>query len=115
MIYPYMVYKVVNGEEEYWVAKSTSLKGCIGQGISTKEAETELEENEIAWLETAKELNMTVPEIPSLRENEYSGKITLRFSPIEHMKAAMFAKVEGISLNQYISDAISNYNALMLK
>ena len=108
MIYPYMVYKVVNGEEEYWVAKSTSLKGCIGQGISTKEAETELEENEIAWLETAKE-------IPSLRENEYSGKITLRFSPIEHMKAAMFAKVEGISLNQYISDAISNYNALMLK
>lgn len=115
MIYPYMVYRVKNGEEEYWVAKSSCLKGCIGQGETPNDAEAELEKNEFEWIDTAKELHMEIPEIPSVKENEYSGKITLRFSPMEHMKAVMLAKVEGVSLNQYISDAVSNYNAFMLK
>lgn len=47
MIYPYMVYRVKNGEEEYWVAKSSCLKGCIGQGETPNDAEAELEKNDI--------------------------------------------------------------------
>ena len=47
MIYPYMVYRVKNGEEEYWVAKSSCLKRCIGQGETPNDAEAELEKNDI--------------------------------------------------------------------
>ena len=43
--------------------------------------------------------------------NEYSGKLTLRISPSEHEKAAKYAKREGVSLNQYINDAVVAKNA----
>lgn len=40
----------------------------------------------------------------------YSGKITTRVSPHVHRQAAMLAAEQGISLNQYISDAIVALN-----
>ena len=108
MKYGYFTYKLETADGLVWVAESLSLKGCVGQGTTAEKAVTELEQNEVEWLETAKKLNL---EIPTEQTNSYSGKISLRLEPSEHRKAAIRAKLEGISLNQYLSDAVVAKNA----
>ncbi len=113
MKYPFTVFQMENEGHVFWVAKSIYLKGCIGQGDAQEEAINELSENEKAWLETAAEIGIPIPEIPIEHPVEYSGKMTLRISPTVHGQAAMYAKKEGISLNQYINDAVVTRNAMM--
>ncbi|SDJ70761.1 Predicted nuclease of the RNAse H fold, HicB family [Lachnospiraceae bacterium G41] len=62
--YPYVVLQTEVEGQVFWIAKSTYLKGCVGQGDEKAEAISELEENEKAWLETAAEIGMEIPEIP---------------------------------------------------
>ena len=50
----------VNGHY-FWVAESEALPGCVGQADYFDEAVKELEENEIIWLETAKEASIQMP------------------------------------------------------
>lgn len=98
--------------ERCWVAKSTSLDGCIGTGDTQEEAVRELEENEAAWLETAEELGLEIPPVPvETAEEEYKGKFTVRTSPFEHKRIAEQARKQGLSLNQYVNMAIAAYNA----
>ena len=111
--YPFKVYQAENEGHIFWIAKSTGLKGCVGQGDLLVDAISELEENEQAWLETAKETGIPIPEIIIEREENYSGKMTLRLAPYIHMQAVQFAQKEGISLNQYINNAVVSQNALM--
>ena len=113
MKYPFKVYQTESEGHMFWVAKSSSLKGCVGQGDLMSEAIAELEENEEAWLETAKETGIPIPKILVEREETYSGKMTLRLAPYVHMQAVMFAQKEGISLNQYINNAVVSQNAAM--
>ena len=95
----------------FWVAKSASLKGCVGQGETAEEAISELEENEQEWIATAKEVGIAIPPVPVEATQEYSGKLTVRIAPGVHREAAQIAKAEKVSLTQYISDAIVNWNA----
>lgn len=111
MKYPFNVTFTKEGNESYWVARSLCLKGCIGVGNSPEEATAELTENESAWLESAAEIGMEIPEIPVERKNTYSGKLSLRISKSVHERAAEEAKKEGISLNQFINDAIVSYTS----
>ncbi|MCR5323028.1 MAG: toxin-antitoxin system HicB family antitoxin [Lachnospiraceae bacterium] len=111
MIYPFVVNQSKVEEHVFWVAKSSSLKGCVGQGETVEEAVAELENNEQEWLETAKEFHITIPEVPIDVDREYSGKLTVRIAPVVHRDAALLAKSENVSLTQYISDAIVNWNA----
>jgi predicted HicB family RNase H-like nuclease len=39
-------------------------------------------------------------------EKSYKGNLNIRLSPELHKKAAYYASLKGISLNQYINDAI---------
>ncbi len=111
--YPFKVYQTENEGHIFWIAKSSYLKGCVGQGDTSADAIAELEENEAAWLETAKEAGIPIPEIPVEHVEDYSGKMTLRLAPFVHMQASIFAQQEGISLNQYISNAVVSQNAVM--
>lgn len=95
----------------FWVAKSAALKGCVGQGETAQDAITELESNETEWLITANECGIPIPAPSIQKENSYSGKVSLRFSAFTHQEASENAKSLGVSLNQYISDAIVYYNA----
>lgn len=52
---------VSNGLKTIWIAKSVSLKGCVGQGNTSREAIRELEENERVWLSVAKEERIPIP------------------------------------------------------
>ena len=67
--------------------------------------------NEEAWLETAKEFGIEIPEIPCEPINPFSGKFTVRVAPYVHKAAAEIAKKQGVSLNQYVNDAIVAQNS----
>lgn len=110
MKYPFRVYQTRGEDHVFWVAEIPTLKGCIGQGDTIEAALAELEENEMIWLETAEEFGIEVPEIPVELFAEYSGKFTARVAPYVHQQAAELAKKQGISLNQYVNDAIVAQN-----
>lgn len=111
MKYEFKVYQMQVDEHLFWVAKSTALKGCVGQGETAQEAITELETNEAEWLITAEECDIPIPTPLVQKENSFSGKVSLRFSAFTHEEASENAKLLGVSLNQYINDAIVYYNA----
>lgn len=114
MKYPYDVKRTQVEGRSFWIARSNTLKGCVGQGDSIEEAVLELQLNEDAWIETAKDINIPIPNIPIEPISEFSGKLTLRISPHEHELATYLAKKEGVSLNQYISDAVIARNHEMV-
>ena len=111
MLYPFQVYQNQVEDHVFWVARSACLKGCVGQGETAEEAISELETNEQEWIVTAKEVGIPIPAVPVETSQEYSGKLTVRIAPAVHRDAAQRAKSERISLTQYISDAIVNWNA----
>lgn len=113
MKYPYSVYKSEVEGHVFWVAESNCLQGCVGQGDTLDTAVSVLEDNEFEWIATAEEIGMPIPEIATEKLRAYSGKLTLRVSPTVHQKAAELAKKEGVSLNQYLNDAVVSYNAEM--
>lgn len=108
MKYSYYTYLLETRTGSVWVAESLALKGCVGQGEDISSAVRELEANELEWLYAATKSGIDIPEEPV---NTYSGKISLRIEPSEHRKAAIRAKLEGISLNQYMCDAIIAKNS----
>lgn len=112
MKYEFEVYQMKVEGHIFWVAKSRILKGCVGQGETAHEAMKELEDNERDWLETAKSVQIPIPEERIRDDTIYSGKISLRISADVHRESALYAKENGISLNQYFSDAIAHYNGL---
>lgn len=111
MKYPYTVYYTQVEDHKFWIAECKLLKGCVGQGETLQDAVEELESNEKEWLITANDFNIPIPEIPIKNEMDYSGKFTVRVSPYVHRIAAELAKEQGISLNQYINDAIISQNS----
>lgn len=111
MKYEASIYQMNVEGHSFWIAESKSLKGCIGQGETSEDAIKELEENEIEWIETAKDFGIPIPPISYRKEIAYSGKFSLRMSPILHEQASEISARLGISLNQYISDALGFYNA----
>lgn len=111
MRYEANVYQMIVEEHVFWVAESKVLKGCVGQGDTAEEAISELEVNENEWIQTAKEYDIPIPEVTYKKENSYSGKISLRMSPYLHEETAELATEQGVSINQYINNALVNYNA----
>ena len=111
MKYPFSVYQAKVEDHVFWIAEIPALKGCVGQGETADEAIKELKINEEAWLETAKEFGISIPDIPCEQINPYSGKFTVRIAPHVHQTAADLAKKQGISLNQYVNDAIIAQNS----
>lgn len=59
--YPFEIYKTVTDGHICWIAKSTGLKGCFGQGEFLSDSLTALARNEQAWLESAKQTGTPVP------------------------------------------------------
>lgn len=113
MIYPFNVTLVQNGDDVFWVARSSVLIGVVGQGDTAEEAIAELTETEKGWLETAKMYGDEIPKVPMQSLAKHSGKLQLRLASYTHDDAARIAKEHGISLNQYLNDAIIEKNCRM--
>ncbi len=109
MLYEANIYQMDVEGHVFWIADSKILKGCTGQGESSDEAVKELEENEKEWIATAKECGIPIPKTTVKKTKNYSGKVSLRTSPYVHEKASEAAREQGISLNQFINDAIIKY------
>lgn len=110
MKYDFSVARECVEDQVYWIARCKEVNTIVGQGDTPEEAIKELESNETAWLEMAADLGMEIPEVYPTTRRQYSGKFMTRISPTAHATAAAFASADGISLNQYVSDAISYYN-----
>lgn len=111
MKYPFKVFKTQVEGHIFWVAESQILKGCVGQGDTSENALTELEENENEWLKMAEKYGIEIPPVPVEPLNSFSGKFTIRVSPHVHEEASKIAKNQNISLNQYVNDAIVAQNS----
>ena len=109
MLYEFNVYQMEVDDHIFWVAESKALKGCVGQGETSEEAIKELEGNEKEWLDTAKEFGISIPTPLCKTSKTYTGKFALRMSPYVHEMAAEASRNLGISLNQFINDAVIEY------
>lgn len=101
---PYMR-SVVPQEDGTYFAEIVEFPGCIATGETPEQAYTLLEEVAESWIEASLRAGRNVPE--PLQEVEYSGKTVLRMPKSVHRKAALAADLEGVSLNQFVVNAIA--------
>jgi len=89
-----------------WLAEIPDLPGCISDGETPEEALKNLESAKRTWLKTALKRGQEIP-LPKPREEEYSGRLTLRMPRSFHRRLAQTAEREGTSLNQLILNLLS--------
>lgn len=61
MLYSYKTHQERFSGRNFWIAESQVLKGCVGQGDTEEKACEELRQNELVWLEAAKDLGIPIP------------------------------------------------------
>jgi antitoxin HicB len=83
----------------YWVARIVELPHCLIHGNTPEEAIKEIEDVKMDWIKSNLEDGLPVPE-PT--PTKYSGEIRVRMPPSLHQLIAQRAKLEGVSLNQYM-------------
>ncbi len=101
-----------DGKGTYWVARIAELPHCMIHGDNPEEAVKEIEEVKKDWIKSNLKKGFSIPE-PCSRK--YSGKMILRVSPSLHKLLVQRAKVEGISLNQYMSTSLATSVGLSLE
>ncbi len=89
---------VLQEEDGSYFAEYPDLKGCMTVADSFEEIHLMAEDAKIAWLETAIENNVTIPEPKDIAA--YSGNFKLRIPKSLHKQLVEEAKAEGISMNQ---------------
>lgn len=99
--YTTTVRSVTDESGTYWVASILEFEGCYTTGETRQEALENITEAEEGWLEARIANKLPIPE-PSGIETEYSGKFNVRIPKELHRKLAMQAKLQNVSLNQYV-------------
>lgn len=93
-------------EDGGFVARHPDLEGCISQGETADEAVASLAEARGLWLEECLDAGL---EIPEPAEPRGSGRLLLRMARSLHSRLAGLAEKEGVSLNQLVNQALSEY------
>ena len=93
-------YEIIPAEEGGFVGVVAELPGCITQGETLEETVHMINDAKQAWLETALEEGIEIPEPESLASESYSGKYVVRVPKTLHRDLARKAKEENVSLNQ---------------
>ncbi len=93
-------FRVDPDPEGGFVASIPDLPGCYSFGETKQEAIEKLDESKDVWLESYYEMHGEAPE-PG-KEIEFSGRFLLRMPKYLHKKLHEAAKLEGVSLNQYV-------------
>lgn len=91
-----------------YIAEVEELPGCIADGETPQEALGNIDKAIDLWIEVQKKIGRPVP-APKVYENkkEYNGKISLRTSKSLHEALMKIAETEGVSLNSFINDVLS--------
>jgi antitoxin HicB len=96
---------LVQGEGDEWVATIDALPGCNARGSTPDEAVELVAGAVAAALEAAEREGKEVPE-PKTTQS-HSGRLLLRMPQSLHAELARAAERERVSLNQFITDALS--------
>lgn len=87
-------------EDEGYIATVPDLPGCSAWGETEEEAVHEVHIAAKIWLKANAKMGREAP-LPSIDIN-YSGKFLMRVPKRLHAELARAAKVQGVSLNQYV-------------
>lgn len=99
--------RLVPDEDGGYSATVQEFPGCIADGDSAEEALENLRKVAISWIQSHVELGQNVPD--PIAFGRYSGKVALRIPRGLHKRAAELSALEGVSLNQLLTTAISFY------
>jgi antitoxin HicB len=99
--YPFKIETITEEDGGGYMITYTDLPGCISDGETIEELLLNGEDAKRAWIQTAYEKSMEIPE-PNSISDKFSGRITLRTPKSLHRDLVEQAEKEGISLNQYI-------------
>jgi antitoxin HicB len=102
--YPVTLVRGENDEVE-WSATIEALPNCHGRGATPAEALARVAAAMEALLDAAREEGREMPDPKS--QQSYSGRLLLRMPQSLHADLARAAERERVSLNQFISDALS--------
>ena len=88
-----------------WVATVDVLPGCNARGSTPDEALERVASAVAEWVEAAGREGKEIPEPKSAQS--HSGRLLLRMPQTLHAELARAAERERVSLNQFITDALS--------
>ena len=91
-------------EEGGYIAEVLEVPGAMSQGETAEEAVKMVNDALGGIIAVMLEDGENIPE--PIGFNEYSGRFNLRVSSETHRQAVLRAQVEGVSLNQWVSQAI---------
>ena len=93
-----------SGEQAGWFARVVELPGCMTQTDTFDELETMVQDAMRAWILTALDAGLPVPE-PDAAE-PYTGRLTVRLPRSLHKDLAAAAARDGVSLNTFVAVAL---------
>ena len=91
-------------EEGGYVAEVLEVPGAISEGDTADEAMAMIDDALGGVIAVMLEDGETIPD--PFGFNEHSGRFNLRVSSDVHREAAMRAQIEGVSLNQWVGQAV---------
>lgn len=101
---PYRI-EIIPDPDGGFVAELPELPGCITQGETFKEVIKMIEDAKKAWIESALENKIPIPEPFELRK--FSGRFLVRVPKSLHKKLVELAEKEGVSLNTLVVNLLS--------
>jgi predicted RNase H-like HicB family nuclease len=107
--YPMIITK--DEEEKVYFVEFPDLPGCMAHGETPTSAVTLAQKVKKEWIETALSLEFAIPE--PKKEEDYSGRFSLRLSKTLHKQLTGQAKREGKSLNQHILFLLSEQSRVL--
>lgn len=113
MALPYRLEIVEDQEEGGFVVSYPDLLGCITCGDTVEDAMNNAKDAKKAWVEAALEEGIEINEPDSIED--YSGQFKLRIPKTLHRTLVLYARKEGISMNQYCVYLLSRNDALLSK
>lgn len=100
-------FEIIPAEEGGYVGIVPDLPGCITQGETIEEIVHMVNDAKRAWIETAIEEGVDIPE-PTVHDEDYSGKFVVRVPKSLHRDLVRKAKEENVSLNQLTTYLLSS-------
>ena len=94
-------------EDGTWSVEVLELDGVFSGGDSADEAAANLDEAMLLWIESEFEEGRSIPQPWGSRT--HSGTLNLRLPRQLHERAAIRARLEGVSLNQFLLAAVARY------
>jgi antitoxin HicB len=89
-----------------WTASVEELPGCTTRGRTSDEVLASVRSAMVHWIEAALHEGREIPEPKSA--NSHSGRLLLRMPRTLHADLTRVAEREGVSLNQFITDALAS-------